>query len=119
MEIADIFVVNKSDLLGSEKMVSYLKEMAHGRFNDREIPVIPTIANEFDGINELSEQIFSMTQTVNYGKSMILNSKKAYEIIAQHRMQDISSAKLLEDLKAEQNKKGFNLYVWLQKYIND
>ena len=119
MEIADIFVVNKSDLLGSEKMVSYLKEMAHGRFNDREVPVIPTIANEFDGINELSEQIFSMTQTVNYGKSMILNSKKAYEIIAQHRMQDISSAKLLEDLKAEQNKKGFNLYVWLQKYIND
>ena len=119
MEIADIFVVNKSDLKGSEKMASYLKEMAHGRFNDREIPVIPTIANEFDGINELSEQIFSMTQTVNYGKSMILNSKKAYEIIAQHRMQDISSAKLLEDLKAEQNKKGFNLYVWLQKYIND
>ena len=119
MEIADIFVVNKSDLKGSEKMASYLKEMAHGRFNDREIPVIPTIANEFDGINELSEQIFSMTHTVNYGKSMILNSKKAYEIIAQHRMQDISSAKLLEDLKAEQNKKGFNLYVWLQKYIND
>jgi LAO/AO transport system kinase len=119
MEIADIFVVNKSDLKGSEKMASYLKEMAHGRFNDREVPVIPTIANEFDGINELSEQIFSMTQTVNYGKSMIINSKKAYEIIAQHRMQDISSAKLLEDLKAEQNKKGFNLYVWLQKYIND
>ena len=119
MEIADIFVVNKSDLKGSEKMVSYLNEMAHGRFNDREVPVIPTIANEFDGINELSEQIFSMTQTVNYGKSIILNSKKAYEIIAQHRMQDVTTAKLLEDLKAEQNNKGFNLYVWLQKYIND
>ena len=119
MEIADIFVVNKSDLKGSEKMVSYLNEMAHGRFNDREVPVIPTIANEFDGINELSEQIFSMTQTVNYGKSVILNSKKAYEIIAQHRMQDVTTAKLLEDLKAVQNNKGFNLYVWLEKYIND
>ncbi|MDG1099535.1 MAG: methylmalonyl Co-A mutase-associated GTPase MeaB [Bacteroidia bacterium] len=119
MEIADIFVVNKSDLLGSEKMVSYLKEMAHGRFNDRDVPVISTIANEFDGINELSKQIFSMTHTVNYLKSMILNSKKAYEIIAQHRMQDVTSSKLLEDLKAEQNNKGFNLYVWLQKYLND
>lgn len=119
MEIADVFVVNKSDLKGSEKMVSYLNEMAHGRFNDREVPVIPTIANEFDGINELSEQIFSMTQTVNNGKSVILNSKKAYEIIAQHRMQDVTTAKLLEDLKAEQNNKGFNLYVWLEKYIND
>jgi hypothetical protein len=50
---------------------------------------------------------------------MILNSKKAYEIIAQHRMQDVTSSKLLEDLKAEQNNKGFNLYVWLQKYLND
>ena len=60
-----------------------------------------------------------MTHTVNYLKSMILKSKKAYEIIAQHRMQDVTSSKLLEDLKAEQNNKGFNLYVWLQKYLND
>ena len=119
MEIADIFVVNKSDLKGSEKMASYLKEMAHGRFNDRYIPVISTIANEFNGIKELSKQIFSMAHKVNYLKSMILNSKKAYEIIAQHRMHDVTSAKLLEDLKAEQNNKGFNLYVWLQKYMND
>ena len=118
MEIADVFVVNKSDRVGSKRMVSYLEEMAHSRFTDRSISVVATIASEFVGIEKLSEEIFNVSQSVNTEKAALLNGKKAIEIISQHRMKDINTAALVAELEHEQNKKGFNLYIWLEKYLN-
>jgi LAO/AO transport system kinase len=59
LEIADILVVNKADLPGSEKLVIDLEQMAH---NDRRhpwwnVPVVPTEAKSNVGLEHLLEKI--------------------------------------------------------------
>jgi len=119
MEIADIFVVNKADRPGAKQMASYLEEMAHGRFSDRKIPVIQTIASELTGIEELAEAIHNSKMYDNANRKLLLNVKRAYELISQFRMRDVNEDVLINDLRLGQNNEGFNLYIWLKKYIND
>jgi LAO/AO transport system kinase len=58
LEIADYFVVNKSDRPGSEIMMKSLEEWA------REVPVLKTIATEKQGIRDLAERLLkSKTQS--------------------------------------------------------
>lgn len=60
MEIADIFVVNKSDRPNSERIVTDLQQMIENRPHDEKtwmIPVIPTIAVENKNIDELYANI--------------------------------------------------------------
>lgn len=59
MEIADIFVVNKADLSGAQKVVREIKEMLQIAFADKENdeewrpPIIKTISTENQGIADL------------------------------------------------------------------
>ena len=55
LEIADIFVVNKADLPGASKVVRDLKELVrHGaRRNDWSPPVLTTVAESGEGVDEL------------------------------------------------------------------
>ncbi len=59
MEIADIFVINKSDRDGAEKMKIELEMMLQLRAGeDKWIPpIVKTIANNGDGINELFDTV--------------------------------------------------------------
>ncbi|UCD86051.1 MAG: methylmalonyl Co-A mutase-associated GTPase MeaB, partial [Deltaproteobacteria bacterium] len=59
MEIADIFVVNKSDREGAEAILTELRLMAHlsEKKGDWEIPILLTQANKDVGITELFQQI--------------------------------------------------------------
>ena len=119
MEIADIFVVNKADRPGATSMTSFLQDMAHSRFTDRKIEVIETIANEFKGIEELVNCIDSQVRGKKKSQKMELAAKRAFEIISKHRMRDTSSLTLKTELMKVENKTDFNLYVWLEKYLND
>lgn len=55
MEIADIFVVNKADREGTERLIKDLDMMVALRTqeSDRKIPIMPTIATTGQGIKEL------------------------------------------------------------------
>ena len=55
MEIADIFVVNKSDREGAEAFANNLKKLVHQR--SEIIPVINTIADQSTGVDELMQVI--------------------------------------------------------------
>lgn len=58
LEIADIFVVNKSDREGAERIKAELAAMLHLRFADGwVVPVISAVATEGRGIDELSRAI--------------------------------------------------------------
>ena len=119
MEIADIFVVNKADRPGATSMTSFLQDMAHSRFTDRKIEVIETIANEFKGIEELVNCIDSKVRGKKKSQKMELAAKRAFEIISKHGMRYTSSLTLKTELMKVENKTDFNLYVWLEKYLND
>ncbi len=59
MEIADIFVVNKADLPGSEKTANMLREVAMDSSGQWKPPVCQTVATSGEGCQQLVEEISS------------------------------------------------------------
>ena len=57
MEIADIFVINKADRDGVEKLESQLQYL--NQLSSKDIPIIRTIALSSEGVDELAGAVFS------------------------------------------------------------
>ena len=53
MEIADLFVVNKADREGADKVFHELQVLSHMYSKDWEVPVLKTVATRRDGVAEL------------------------------------------------------------------
>jgi len=69
MEIADIFVVNKSDRPDADVFVNNLMMMlAPLTNNDKKIPIIKTVATEKKGIEGLKAEILKCTYNINADK---------------------------------------------------
>lgn len=64
LEIADILVVNKTDLSDTNGTLPQLKMAQHLRRNPtRQVPVVPTIATEDKGIEKLADEILKRSQS--------------------------------------------------------
>ena len=94
IEIADVFVINKSDREGANRIASTLKNILHvfKPKNKIEPPVFNTIANRDEGISELFKGIESYLDLIN--NKGILESrrleryrKRVYDII-RNRLED-------------------------------
>ncbi|NMC00126.1 MAG: methylmalonyl Co-A mutase-associated GTPase MeaB [Thermoanaerobaculaceae bacterium] len=75
MEIADIFVVNKSDREGSNKLVNeieYILSLSQSK-KEWNPPVLKTVASKNEGINEL---IFEIKKHLNFLESTSLLAEK-------------------------------------------
>lgn len=119
MEIADIFVVNKSDRADAERFVKLLRTLsAAGMTREWQIPVVKTIATSQTGIEELLQQVslHGMAMISNSRKALLL-AEKAWRIIQQARMKDINKNKLSEELGKALLDKNFNVYKFARKYI--
>ena len=119
MEIADIFVVNKSDRPDADTYVNNLKMMLAPAFhNNIHIPIVKTIASEKEGIEELNEKINEMGKKENDGKKYLLLAEKAYHIIQQKRMGNVDKHLLKEKIQqAILNDDQFNIYKFAQAYF--
>lgn len=118
MEIADIFVVNKSDRPGADQFVLNLKQMLAPAFSNKksEIPVLKTVATSGTGISELKENILKkMEESGSDQRKYELLAEKAYHLIRQKRMEDIKKENLSEAIRAEGEK--VNLYRFVEKYL--
>ena len=119
MEIADIFVVNKSDRPGAETFVNNLKMMltpvpkANGA-----IPIIQTVAHEKKGIKDLKEEIVKRSKKENDEKKYILLAEKAWQLIQNKRMENISKKELAEEIRSRANQRNFNLYNFIKSIDN-
>jgi LAO/AO transport system kinase len=115
MEIADIFVVNKSDRPDADAFVKNLRLMLAPTFhtNKHDIPIIKTVASSGDGIAALYEAIKGTAEheEVNEKKIWLL-TEKAWHLIQQKRMQDISKHDLYKEI--ETGTKPFNLYRFVE-----
>ncbi len=120
MEIADIFVVNKSDRPDADQFVRNLKAMLTPGLGKRSdsIPVIKTIASRKEGIDELAQAISSLTDnrqpSTTDSRHAWLLAEKAYQLIQQRRMKDVSKAGLKQQIEAAGSE--FNLYRFIQQY---
>jgi len=121
IEIADIFVVNKSDKSGADVLVKNLNSMLapHMKVNDA-IPIIKTVANTGTGIDELYKIIEEKVTHVKIidDKKCWLLAERAYQIIQLNRMKNVDTVYLFEQIKKQmQNGERFNLYRFVQPML--
>ena len=118
MEIADIFVVNKSDRPDAETFVNNLKMMLAPAFkSDNTIPIIKTIASEKKGIEELKEEIIKHQDKAVGEKKYIMLAEKAWQLIQNKRMKNVSKLQLKEEIESESVNEGFNLYKYIRQHF--
>jgi len=115
MEIADIFVVNKSDREGADTFANNLKKLAHQK--ESIIPVINTIADKLSGIDELINALENH-QVKNNSRRIFLLAEKAWKLIQHEKMKNISRIKLQEDIILAVCDPAFNLYRFVEKILN-
>jgi LAO/AO transport system kinase len=122
MEIADIFVVNKSDRPDADTFVKNLRLMLAPAFRNHsiEVPVVKTVAATQTGIPDLYNAIEKHQQLglTNEKRSWLL-AEKAYHLIQQKRMQDIRKSSLQKDLETKAKDASFNLYRFVNTFIRE
>lgn len=121
MEIADIFVVNKSDRPDAHRFLKNLNLMlapAFNRVDHPEIKVIKTVAAEKTGIKELYDAIISLTQQLQQSPEKYwLLAEKAYQLIQQRRMKDINKKELKTEIERQIQLDNFNLYRFVEEKL--
>ena len=118
MEIADIYVVNKSDRPDAEAMLNFLSTQLH--INGKEnIPILKTVAVEGKGVKELIEAFTSAkASSQNQERRIMLLADKAFKIINKNKMKGFDQKALYDNLKNTYLNKGFNLYSFTKKYLH-
>jgi LAO/AO transport system kinase len=118
MEIADIFVVNKSDRDGADKIIRNIKSSLHLRSQTEwEIPVIKTIATQSEGVAQLLKKINEHHQLPDKQKNKQLLFEKALRLIRDYKMKVIDKDDLKNRLEAAQKKNDFNLYEFVRRFL--
>jgi LAO/AO transport system kinase len=114
MEIAQGFVVNKADREGAETFANNLKKLV--RSQHQNIPVIKTVAEKGQGIDELCKWLLTSTTFTNERKNFLI-VEKAYRIIQHQRMLDIDKIKLRDAIDEALLTSDFNVYRFIEKWI--
>ena len=118
MEVADIFVINKSDRPGSENFYNSLMQMLSPAFNHRgkEIQVLKTVATEKKGIWDLYKKIEEWN-IENYSPHKInLLAEKIWSLIQNEKMKDLDKDKMKMEIEEASLKPGFNMYLFAKNY---
>jgi LAO/AO transport system kinase len=116
MEIADIFVVNKSDRDGANTFIKNIAELVHSKpLNNWNIPVIKAVATKNEGVDELLSKIDLHNKQSENTKRPYLLAEKAYRIIQNYRMKDISKQELKSRIESNLGNKNFNLYQFVKE----
>ncbi len=120
MEIADIFVINKSDRPAADLFEKNLRLMSAPAFHkkEQELPVIKTVATEKKGIHELMAAITGhQRQNQNKEKNVLLLTDKAWQLLVHKRMKAINKIQLKQRIEEELKNKNFNLYSFVENYV--
>jgi LAO/AO transport system kinase len=114
MEIADIFIVNKSDHEGADSFAENLrKRVGEGQTFP---PVLKTSAILNEGIQEVISEVEKVLSTAKISeKKIYLLTEKAFRLIQRERMNNVSKQKLMDELRNEMNKIDFNLYRFIKQ----
>lgn len=120
MEIADIFVVNKSDRPDADIFVKNLRSMLSPLYSHHQepAPVVKTIATKQVGMEELLRMI-DLHQSVGLlpQKKLWLLAEKAFHLIQQTRMRNVDKKWLQEKISKELSRGEFNLYRFVSQHI--
>jgi len=113
MEIAQAFVVNKSDREGADLFANNLTKML--RQAEPHVPVFKTIADKDQGVAELCAWMNEPLHHDNFRKPYLL-AEKAFKLVQFYRTQDIDRKRLLADIKVASEEKNFNIYRFIDAW---
>lgn len=119
MEIADIFVVNKSDREGANHFTNNLRKLLHNRAaSEWQIPVVKTVATNGEGVDDLVKNIEKHHQIqLSNEKKVFLLTNKVFQLIQNYKMRSINRKQLFEDINKAMNNNQFNLYTFVERYF--
>ncbi|HEX2848471.1 MAG TPA: methylmalonyl Co-A mutase-associated GTPase MeaB [Chitinophagaceae bacterium] len=117
MEIADIFVVNKSDRPDADHFVKNLRLMLAPSFtrHKEEVPVLKTVASQKTGIPELASAIIRQGSHADSKKKAFLLASKAWHILQRIQMQHIDQQQLETEIREALKKGTFNLFAFVNE----
>lgn len=101
MEIANMFVVNKSDREGADAFVKNLRMMLAPAFmhNRYEVPILKTVATTKEGLEEVLAKIETTLAAFSNERKAWLLAERAYRIIQRYRMKDINKEMLKREFE--------------------
>jgi LAO/AO transport system kinase len=117
MEIADVFVINKSDRSGVNTFMKGIADMLNTSHKAHRPEIVKTIATKDEGIAELFDCIRKLKESIatNPMRSYLL-AEKVYSLIQNHRMKNISKQELEEIIRANMHSADFNIYKLAQQF---
>ena len=120
LEIADIFVVNKSDRPDADAMVRNLRMMQTGgdEGERREPVVVKTIALQKEGIPALAALIMEqLTRARSSRKYFRVLAEQAYLLIQYKKMRAIDKRELEKRIGELCERNAFNLYRFVDEWV--
>lgn len=115
LEIADIFVVNKSDRPLADQLVKNLVSISS--LKTEKIPVLKTVAHQKEGVTELLTAILAHQQHPHQiEKKIYLLAQRAWHLIQNKRMSNLKINELMLEIKTTYLNNQFNLYQLVAKY---
>lgn len=118
MEVADLFVVNKSDRPDAQIFANHIQQMLMESEEDNShIKVINTVASQGLGIQELITAITAHYEAVKTsGNSTKLVMAKLVQLIVAQKMRQVDWEKIQEQLLEEIKKPQFNIFKFAQSF---
>ena len=120
MEIADIFVVNKSDRPDADRFVKNLRLMLAPAFHQKkqEIAIIKTVASTKEGVSDLAAAITThQGYVLDNDRKTLLLTEKAFRLIQKQRMKGIEKERLKEAVHNARMNPDFNIYSFVQAFL--
>ena len=116
LEIADVYVINKSEDAKADVLKKQLLGMLHLRTHKEwNAPVIKTIATSGEGVDELIKQIEKHKQHYSSDKKLDLFCEKIFRLVQQYRMKDFDKLKLQKLLSKKINEPDFNVHRFVKE----
>lgn len=111
MEVADIFVVNKSDRPDADH---FIKNLRNSMQSTRMVPVVKTVAVSGTGIPELLEQILQHQDRISTDKQVRLLAIKAIYILQRLQLKAYDLEKFSTLIRQQLAAGNFNLFRFIR-----
>jgi len=118
MEVADIFVVNKSDRPDAQIFTNHIRQMMmENGLSDDLVKVIATVASQGIGIIDLIQAIEAhQIAKTTLGLNQKLIVAKVVQLIVAQKIRQLDLIKLEEDVSLAISKPGFNIFEFSQRF---
>jgi LAO/AO transport system kinase len=119
MEVADLFVVNKSDRPDATTFTNHIRQMMmENGVSENLVKVIPTIASQGVGIVDLIQAIDAHhIATMQLGANKKLIVAKVVQLIVANKMRQIDLQKMELDIEAALKNSNFNIFEFAERFI--